>query len=184
MLLVIVISAVIGYIVFSDKTENNLPKNNVSQAVDLGFTVEEFKKAYNKNAVEKNLPQMKITNFEFGTSDSSNTFGYKFVDTFYLWGKVNPETRKITSISVTKALVLRGSDRKAEMQAAASAFLIMVKTLSPELTSNERAAILNKFSESGKPYTEVTEGNIKYSQAIMDNDKILMLSADPKDTKK
>ena len=177
----LVVIAVLAIMIFSGGGGNKKsPENKIE---DLGITVEEFQAQYNQNALEKNLPQMQITNFEFGTDKSSDTFGYKFVDTFYLWGKVNPKTGKIKSLSVTKALVLNGNDRKAEMQAAAGAFLIMVKTLSPELTAERRAAIIDKFSESDKPYVAVTEGNIKYNQAFMDNGKVLMLSADVKDKK-
>lgn len=171
----------LAIIIFSGGGGNKKsPENKIE---DLGITVEEFQAQYNQNALEKNLPQMQITNFEFGNGDSADTFGYKFVDTFFLFGKINSETGKIKSLSITKALVFNGNDRKTEMQASASAFLIMVKTLSPELTAEGRAAIINKFSASDKPYVAVTEGNIKYNQAFMDNGKVLMLSADVKDKK-
>lgn len=169
----------------SKSTNSDLEKSNtkveVQKAVDLGITVEKFQADFNQNALEKNLPQMQISGFEFGAGNSPDTIIHKFIDTFYLYGKVNSKTGNIKSISVVKALVFSGSDRKAEAVTAAAAFLIMVKTLSPELTAEERAAIIKKFSASNKPYVAVTEGNIKYNQAFMEDGKVLMLSADIKD---
>lgn len=149
----------------------------------IKMSVEEFKTAYNQHALERNVPKLQIGEIEFGTGKDSDTFGYKFIDTFYLFGKIDEETGYIKSLSITKALVLSGADRKAEMQTAALAFLTMVQTLSPELSSKERADILTKLGNSTKPYIEVIQGNIKYSQALMENGKILMLSAEPKELK-
>lgn len=148
------------------------------KSLDLGITAEEFKSVYNQKALERNLPQMQIGDIELGTGSGKNTFGYKFVDTFYLFGEVNPNTGRIKELNITKAIVL--SDEESEFQVAALAFLIMIQTLSPALNSSERAAILNKFSSNSKPYSSIVEGNIKYSMSLLENGKIVMFSAAPK----
>lgn len=150
---------------------------------DLGITVDEFKKAFNENALARKVPQLVIKDITFGEVGSKNeyTFGYQFIQSFYLLGTVNKETGKIEKLAICKALVLNGDDRVAEMQATGAAFLIMVQTLSPDISKNERANILNTFNKNFRRYSEVVKGNIKYSQALVSNDKILMLSADPVD---
>ena len=74
-------------VINSVQTDIEKPVKNQSIA-DLGITVEEFKITFNKNALERNVPQMQITNFEFGIGENSNAFGYKFVDTFFLLGEL------------------------------------------------------------------------------------------------
>ena len=148
----------------------------ILKSQDLGITLEEFQTRYNRNVLERNLPQMQLKGIEFGKTDK-NTFGYKFISTFYLLGKINPETGKIKSLSVIKQIVLNDSD---ELKIAAFAFLIMVQTLQPALNAAERSAIIEKFSSDSQPYSKFVSGNIEYSMAILKDKEIVMFSADPK----
>ena len=148
----------------------------ILKSQDLEISLEDFQIRYNKNALERNLPQMQLKGIEFGKTDR-NTFGYKFVDTFYLLGKINPETGKIKSLSVTKQIVLNDNN---ELKISALAFLIMIQTLQPSLSAAERSAIIEKFSSDSQPYSKFVAGNIEYSMAILQDKKILVFSADPK----
>lgn len=119
----------------------------------------------------------KVAEFEFGTGKDRDTFGYQFISSFYLFGKIDDETGYIKSLHVTKALMLKGADRKAEAQAAAAVFLMVIRTLSPELNADERAEIIQRFSKSSGQYTSFDARKVVYSQSLLEDGKILMLSA-------
>ncbi len=157
------------------------PKIVTSNALNLGLTVDEFKAAYNQNVLNRNVPQLLLNNIEFVPGRDYDSFGQQYIQSFYLLGKIDKKTNLIKSIHITKILVLNGDARNAEARAAAIAFLLVVQTLSPSLNSTERAAILDSFSASSKKYSSVIKGDIRYSQALLENGKVLMLSAEPKD---
>lgn len=174
----IVVIGVILCIMFSGGEK----KSDAPKVTDLGITIKDFQTNFNKNARARNVPQMQLNNLEFGTDDKSNMFWNKFFsDRFALFGTINLDTNKIERANVLMKLSLSGEDRKAEAKAASLAFLIMVQTLSPSLNSEERAAILNKFSASSKPSVAVDIGDIQYSQVLLESGNVLMLSADVKD---
>lgn len=153
-------------------------KENTNKKSDLWITASDFQTAFNYYAVQRGVPQMKI-NIEFGTGDTADIFGYKFANGFYLLGEVNSKTGKVKKVSVVKEKM----KNQTEAQAAAVAFLLIVQTLSTEIDSAERAAILDKFttaSERHKRYIAVVEGDIEYSQALIKNGTTLMLSAESK----
>ena len=158
-------------------------KTTTSKVLNLGLTVDKFKSVYNQNVLERNIPQLLLNNIEFIRGKKYDTFGQQYIQSFYLLGKIDKKTNLIKSVHITKKFVLNGNSRKSEAQAAAIAFLLIVKTLSPSLTSTERAAILDSFSSSSKKYTSVVKGDIRYSQALLENGKVLMLSAEAKDVK-
>ena len=153
---------------------NEAKTENENEEVDLWITAWDFETLFNQKAAARNVPQLQL-NIEFGTGDAKYTFGHKFQNTFYLMGEINPETRKIKTVSIIKNLITK--NKQAEMQASAVAFLIMVQALSPDLDSSERAEILEKFLESNKRYTSVIKDDVKYSQTFIDGGKTLMLSA-------
>lgn len=157
--------------------EQPAPKNPLPPKIqDLGLTLEEFTASYNQNVRERNIPQLLLTNIE---TEQGGEFGNKFNQGFWLLGTTDKTTGKINQVIIAKALMLSGADRKAEIQAAGMAFLLVVKTLSPELTAEERAAIIDGFSS--RPYSSVTKGNVKYSSLLMDNGSVINLAAEAKD---
>lgn len=154
----------------------------------IEMTPEEFRKAYNRVATDRNVPKLQISAFKY--EKDGKTFGHEFIQGFYLLGQVNG-TGKIKTLKVTKYLMLHGADRKAEFQAAAFVFLMVIQTFSPELNSKERAEIISKFADSSRKIVKVDSAKIEYEQAILEDSKggkILMFTAEIKekarDTKK
>lgn len=143
-----------------------------AKVLDLGMTLEEFTATYNLNAMARNVPQLMLKNVEM----EQDAFSNKFIDGFWLLGYVDKTTGKVTRIMLAETPSTLGS------KPAALAFLIMVETLSPELTKEERAAILNKFSDRPK-YSSTIEGNVRYTTHLSEGGMILNFSAEAKDLK-
>lgn len=164
------------------KTSENVPAKIESAPKELALeiSVEEFKAAYNKVALERNVPKLKIDEFEFGTGKDRTIFKHQFIKGFYLFGKIDDETGYIKDLTVTNALTLSGTDRKAQVQATAYVFLMIIQTLAPELSVDERAGIIDKFADS-KNFIKVDTDKIEYSQALLEDGKVLMLSATVKE---
>lgn len=161
---------------FEDSSVKNVPETP-QKDLALEISLEEFKTAYNKIALSRNVPQLQVKDFEYGNGKDRDTFCYKFIQDFYLFGKIDDETGYIKNLSVAKTLRLKGDDRKAEFQAAAIVFLMIVQTLSPELNSHERAEILSKFADTSKKYIKVDSEKIEYENALLENGKTVMFSA-------
>lgn len=171
---------------FHNDNSPNVPKSGITSdnseteifpELKKEISVEEFRSAYNAVAQERNVPDLRINEFEFGTGNDRDKFGYKFAQGFFLLGEIDDETGYIKILSVTKAFVLSGSKRKMEAQVAALVFLMVVQVLTPELSPNERADIINQFADSKKPYVEFSTDKITYSQTLLEDGKVLMLSA-------
>ena len=144
------------------------------------ISIEEFKSAYNKVAIERNVLSLQVGDFEFGDGKYRDIFSYRFYKGFHIIGKIDDETGYVKNVSVAHKFVLSGEDRKKEAQVFGMVFLMIVQTLSPEFTSAERAKILETFANSPKRYVEFDTEKIKYSQAFFDDTKTVMLSADVK----
>lgn len=151
-------------------TESAPVKLSPARVLDLGMTLDEFKATYNLNAMSRNVPQLMLNNVE--TEDDA--FANKFTAGFWLMGYVDKTTGNVKEIVIMEALDFLDS------KPAALAFLIMVETLSPELTKAERAAILDEFSARPK-YSSTIRGNVRYGTLLSDGGKILNLSAEAKD---
>ena len=143
----------------------------------LEISREEFKNAYNKVALERNVPKLQVKEFEYGEGKDRTKFWYKFVRGFYLLGTIDDETGYIKSVCVANKLTLSGNDRKAQVQTTAYVFLMIIQTLSPELNADERAKIISKFADSSKKYIKVDSEKIEYEHVLDEDGKVLMLNA-------
>lgn len=188
--LVALIVTVFVCVISRDSTSPNVAKSktpSLTSGVEIPPTelktemsLEEFRLAYNEIATDRNVLSLQIKDFEIGNGEHRDIFSYSFYKGFNLIGKIDDETGYVKNVSVAHKFVLSGEDRQKEAQVIGLVFLMVVQTLSPELTSVERAKILETFAESPKRYVKFDTEKIKYSQAFFDDNGTVLLSADVK----
>ena len=150
------------------------------KVLNLGITIEEFKLAFDKIAVERNVPQLALNKLQ--PFDSGEKFVQQYPAGLYLFCVVDRETGFLKEVTIGKEFILNESKRQSEVEVAGIAFLIAVAALNPELSPDERAEILNKLSEKAKD-SSVVIGNAEYSSLLFDRGKSLSLSIKAKDSK-
>lgn len=129
-----------------------------SKVLDLGMTFEQFQASFRTNAVILNVPQLAIDAAKL----SNGEFKHEYVLSFYINGTVDEATQRLKDVSILKFYVQNGYEKQLERKATAIAFLVLVRTLNPEMTSAERAELLEKFSGSFSRGS-VVRGKVKYS---------------------
>ena len=143
------------------------------EILNLGITIEDFETAFNRTAVERNVPQLVLNDVQF--FDNGEKIVQKYPAGLYLFGVVDKKNGFLKEVTVCKEFLLNRSERQSEAVVAGITFLIAVAALKPELSSDERAEILNKLSRDAKN-SSVVMNNTKYSSLLFDNGKSLALS--------
>lgn len=159
-------------------TEQSAPAE-LEKVLNLGMTFEEFKSAFNKIAVERNVPQLVLTDIRF--FDSEGKFVQQYPAGLYLFGIVDNKTGFLKEVIIGKDFILDESKRQSEVEVAGIVFLVAVTALNPASTPSERAEILNKLSTKAKN-SSVVIGNAEYSSLLFDKGKSLSLSIKAKDS--
>lgn len=149
------------------------------KVLNLGMTIQEFKSAFDRIAVERNVPQFVLNDIRF--FDSGEKFVQQYPAGLYLFGVIDRKTGLLKEVTITKEFVLSKNKRQSEVDVASIAFLVALAALNPALSSNERAEILNKLSKNAEN-SSVMIGNADYSSLLFDKGKSLSLSIKAKDS--
>lgn len=149
------------------------------KVLNLGMTIEEFKSAFDRIAVERNVSQLALNDIQ--SFDSGEKFVQQYPAGLYLFCEVDRKTGFLKEVTIAKEFILSESKRQSEVDVAGVAFLVAVAALNPELSSDERAEILNKLSKKPKN-SSVVIGNTEYSSLLFDKGKSLSLSIKAKDS--
>ncbi len=149
------------------------------KVLNLGMTIEEFKLAFDRVAVERNVPQLALNDLK--SFDSREKFVQQYPAGLYLFGVVDKITGFLKEVTIAKEFILSESKRQSEAEVAGIAFLVAVAALNQELSPDERTEILNKLSSKPKNIS-VVMGNAEYSSLLFDKGKSLSLSIKAKDS--
>ena len=151
------------------------------KVLNLGITIDEFKLAFDRIAVERNVSQLALNDLQ--SFDSGGKFVQQYPSGLYLFGVVDKKTGFLKEVTIAKEFILSENKRQSEVDVTGVAFLVAVAALNPELSPDERAEILNKFSKKPKN-SSVVIGNMEYSSLLFDKGKSLSLSIKAKDSTK
>ena len=145
------------------------------RTADLGITFDEFKAAYNENAVLNDAPLVKTRNFNLV---QGREFEYTFDPEFKINGTIDSRTGKINRI-VLKCGISDYMSYKVTFKLASTVFGGIVQTLSPAMNGDERAAMFKAFYTTTSGATTV--GKIRYGKRlVLDNEETLIFWAEPK----
>lgn len=148
--------------------------------LNLGMTIDEFKLAFDRIVVERNVPQLALNDIR--SFDGGKKFVQQYPAGLYLFGVVDRKTGFLKEVTIGKKFILSENGLQSEVEVTGGAFLFAVEALNPELSPDDRAEILNKLSKNPKKSLVVIE-NVEYSSLLFDKGKSLSLSIKAKDNK-